>query len=39
MENAPDALKQIAKWVAPSNDNDGVAWALETILAKNAAYD
>ncbi len=39
MENAPDALKRIAKWVAPSNDDDGVAWALETILANNAAYD
>jgi hypothetical protein len=35
MKNAPDALKQIANWVAPSNDEDGVAWALEKILVKN----
>jgi hypothetical protein len=32
MENAPGSLKQIAKWVAPSNDDNGVAWALERIL-------
>lgn len=32
MENAPDALKQIATWVSPSNDEDGVAWALERIM-------
>ena len=34
MKNAPDALKQIADWVAPSNDEDGVAWALERIMGK-----
>jgi Cof subfamily protein (haloacid dehalogenase superfamily) len=37
MKYAPDALKQIADWVAPSNDEDGVAWALERILVKNNA--
>ena len=35
MDNAPDKLKQIADWGAPSNDEDGVAWALERILGKN----
>lgn len=34
MENAPDALKQIATSIAPSNDEDGVAWALEMIMGK-----
>jgi hypothetical protein len=35
MKNAPDALKKIATWIAPSNDEDGVAWALERIIDKN----
>lgn len=35
MKNAPDALQQIAAWVAPTNDEDGVAWALERIIDKN----
>jgi Cof subfamily protein (haloacid dehalogenase superfamily) len=39
MENAPEALKQIAKWVAPSNDDDGVAWALGKILDENNDND
>lgn len=37
MENAPDALKQIADWVTPSNYEDGVAWALERIMGNNNA--
>jgi hydroxymethylpyrimidine pyrophosphatase-like HAD family hydrolase len=32
MEDAPDRLKQAATWIAPSNDEDGVAWALKRIL-------
>jgi hypothetical protein len=32
MENSPDMVKNSAKWIAPSNDEDGVAWALENIL-------
>jgi Cof subfamily protein (haloacid dehalogenase superfamily) len=39
MENAPAKLKQIADWVAPSNDEDGVAWALERILINNNEND
>ena len=35
MANAVDALKQAAKWIAPSNDEDGVAWALERIMQEN----
>jgi hypothetical protein len=35
MNNAPDTLKHIANCVAPSNDEDGVAWALEKILVNN----
>ena len=35
MANAVDALKQAAKWIAPSNDEDGVAWALERIIKEN----
>jgi Cof subfamily protein (haloacid dehalogenase superfamily) len=32
MENAHDAVKKVARWTAPSNDSDGVAWVLEKIL-------
>lgn len=32
MSNAVDALKAAAKWIAPSNQEDGVAWALERII-------
>jgi hypothetical protein len=35
MANAVDALKQAAKWIAPSNDEDGVAWALERMIQEN----
>ncbi len=31
MGNAPDELKKVSRWVAPSNDDDGVAWTLEKI--------
>jgi Cof subfamily protein (haloacid dehalogenase superfamily) len=33
MANAPEGLKRIAFWVAPSNDEDGVAWAIEKIVS------
>jgi len=32
MSNAPGELKQASRWIAPSNDEDGVAWTLEKIL-------
>lgn len=32
MENACDKLKAKANYIAPSNKNDGVAWALETLV-------
>lgn len=35
MENGVEPLKQVAKWIAPSNDEDGVAWALERIMQEN----
>jgi len=35
MQNGVPALKQIATWVAPSNDEDGVAWAIDEILKHN----
>jgi hypothetical protein len=35
MANGVDALKQAAKWIAPSNDEDGVAWALERLIKEN----
>ena len=35
MSNAVDALKQAAKWIAPSHDEDGVAWALGEIMQLN----
>lgn len=35
MSNAVPELKNMAKWIAPSNDNDGVAWAIEKILRRN----
>jgi Cof subfamily protein (haloacid dehalogenase superfamily) len=35
MSNAVPALTQMAKWVAPSNDEDGVAWAIDEILKQN----
>ena len=33
MDNSPEILKSSAKWIAPSNDDDGVAWALDNILS------
>jgi hydroxymethylpyrimidine pyrophosphatase-like HAD family hydrolase len=36
MANAVPELKQAAKWIAPSNNEDGVAWAIEEILKLNA---
>lgn len=35
MSNAVDTLKQAAKWIAPSNEEDGVAWALERMIQEN----
>jgi Cof subfamily protein (haloacid dehalogenase superfamily) len=35
MSNAVPALKRAAKWVAPSNDEDGVAWAIDEIIKQN----
>jgi hydroxymethylpyrimidine pyrophosphatase-like HAD family hydrolase len=35
MSNAVPQLKEAAKWIAPSNDEDGVAWAIEKILTQN----
>jgi hypothetical protein len=35
MSNAVPSLLNTAKWVAPSNDNDGVAWAIDNILKQN----
>ncbi len=32
MANAPDAVKQQATVVAPSNDDEGVAWAVKTFV-------
>jgi hypothetical protein len=32
MENAQVSVKKAARWTAPSNDSDGVAWVLEKIL-------
>ena len=35
MKNAVSSLKKIATWTAPSNDEDGVAWAIDKILKLN----
>ena len=32
MGNAPDSLKDLADWVAPSVENDGVAVAIEKFI-------
>jgi Cof subfamily protein (haloacid dehalogenase superfamily) len=32
MGNAPDSLKHAARWIAPSNALDGVAWAIRKII-------
>ncbi len=36
MQNAVPALKDIAHWIAPSNDEDGVAWTINEILKRQA---
>lgn len=35
MANAVPELKQIAKWIAPSNTEEGVAWAVDEIIQQN----
>jgi Cof subfamily protein (haloacid dehalogenase superfamily) len=35
MANAIQEVRSIAKWIAPSNDEDGVAWAIDEILKLN----
>jgi len=35
MANAVEPLQRAAKWIAPSNDEDGVAWALDEIVRSN----
>ena len=35
MANAVPELRQAARWIAPSNDEDGVAWAIEELLKLN----
>lgn len=37
MSNGVDELKQAARWIAPSNEEDGVAWALERMIRENTA--
>ena len=36
MANSVPGLKPAARWLAPSNDEDGVAWAIDEILKQNA---
>jgi Cof subfamily protein (haloacid dehalogenase superfamily) len=33
MGNAPDSLKEIALWIAPTNEQDGVAWVVKKIIS------
>ena len=35
MGNAIDELKKVARWIAPTNDEDGAAWAMKKIIALN----
>ncbi len=35
MENAVASLKNVASFIAPSNDKDGVAWAIKKIIQTN----
>ncbi len=35
MGNAHAAVKDAARWIAPSNDEDGVAWFIEQILSSD----
>jgi hydroxymethylpyrimidine pyrophosphatase-like HAD family hydrolase len=39
MANAVDEVKQRASAVAPSNDDEGVAWALERFVLGGRRYD
>ena len=34
MGHAPDALKNVATWIAPSNDDDGLAAAVDRLVAE-----
>ena len=36
MGNAPEDVKAIAQWVAPSIEQDGAAAAIEELLLRNA---
>lgn len=35
MSNAVPSLKAVAKWIAPSNDENGVGWAIDEIIKQN----
>jgi Cof subfamily protein (haloacid dehalogenase superfamily) len=35
MSNAVPSIHKAANWIAPSNDEDGVAWAIDEILRTN----
>ncbi|MBI9050883.1 MAG: HAD family phosphatase [Anaerolineaceae bacterium] len=35
MGNAPDEVKSFAEWIAPTNDENGAAWAMKKIIAFN----
>jgi Cof subfamily protein (haloacid dehalogenase superfamily) len=37
MGNAPEAIKAATNWIAPSNDQDGVAWTIDKILGAAAS--
>jgi Cof subfamily protein (haloacid dehalogenase superfamily) len=37
MSNAVPQLKEVAHWIAPSNDEDGVAWTIDAIIQQNVA--
>jgi len=32
MSNAVDEVKEVARLIAPSNDEDGVAWTIEKVI-------
>jgi hydroxymethylpyrimidine pyrophosphatase-like HAD family hydrolase len=34
MENASENVKYAALWIAPNNDADGVAWAIDRIISE-----
>lgn len=38
MGHAPDSLKELANWIAPTVDDDGVAAAIEKFILKSPAY-